>query len=79
MWNYRVVKHKDEATQEEYLEINEVYYDTLGKPMGYCNATVCGETLGEIESVLQMMSQALTKATLKFNKEPDENIKRDIL
>jgi hypothetical protein len=75
MWNYRVVNHKDEETQEEYLEINEVYYDTLGKPMGYCPATVGGETTSEIESVLQMMSQALTKAVLKFNKEPDENTK----
>lgn len=75
MWNYRVIKHKDDETQEEYLEINEVYYDTLGKPMGYCKATVGGETLGELETVLQMMASALSKPVLKFNKEPDENIK----
>lgn len=66
MWNYRVVKHKDEETQEEYLEINEVYYDTLGKPMGYCNATIGGETLGELETVLEMMRKALDKPTITF-------------
>ena len=67
MWNYRVIKFKEDA--EEYLEIQEVYYDTLGKPMGYCNASVVGETLGEIETVLQMMTSALSKPVLKFNKE----------
>lgn len=69
MWNYRVVNHKDDETQEEYLEIREVYYDTLGKPMGHCSATVGGETLGELETVLQMMSSALEKAIIKFDKE----------
>ena len=75
MWNYRVIKFKEEETKEEFLEIREVYYDTLGKPMGYCNTTIVGETLGELESVLQMMTLALSKPILKFNKEPDENIK----
>jgi hypothetical protein len=67
MWNYRVVKEQD--SDEEWLEVREVYYDQLGKPMGHCTASVGGETLGEIEIVLQMMSQALTKPVLKFNKE----------
>ena len=75
MWNYRVIKTKDDETQEEYLEIREVYYDQLGKPMGHCSATVGGETLGELETVLEMMTSALSKPVLKFNKEPDENIK----
>jgi hypothetical protein len=65
MWNYRVLKTKDEETKEEYLELREVYYDQLGKPMGHCGATVCGETLGELETVLQMMTQALEKAIIK--------------
>ena len=69
MWNYRVIKTKDDETQEEYLEIREVYYDQLGKPMGHCSATVGGETLGELETVLQMMSSALGKAVIKFDKE----------
>ena len=64
MWNYRVVKHKEKETEEEYLEVCEVYYDTLGKPMGHCNATVGGETIGELETVLQMMSQALQKTVM---------------
>jgi hypothetical protein len=63
MWNYRVVKTKDE--DGEFLEIREVYYDQLGKPMGHCGATVIGDTLGEIETVLQMMAQSLEKAIVK--------------
>jgi len=69
MWNYRIVKIKEEETQDEWLEIREVYYDTLGKPMGHCTATVGGETEQEIKEVLSMMSQALTKPVLKFDKE----------
>jgi hypothetical protein len=65
MWNYRVLKTKDEETEEEYLEIREVYYDHLGKPMGHCSAAVGGETLGELETVLQMMTRALEKAIIK--------------
>jgi hypothetical protein len=75
MWNYRVVKTKDEETQTEWLEICEVYYDTLGKPMGYCGATVGGDNVEEIRTTLEMMSKALDKAVIKFNKEPDENTK----
>ena len=67
MWNYRAVKFKED--EEEYLEIREVYYDTLGNPMGHCSATVSGETLGELETVLQMMSSALGKTVIKFDKE----------
>ena len=65
MWNYRVVKTKDEETKEEFLEIREVYYDQLGKPMGHCSATIVGDSLGEIETVLQMMTQSLEKAIVK--------------
>ena len=67
MWNYRVVKEKENG--EEWLEVREVYYDQLGKPMGHCTATVGGETLGEIEIVLDMMAQALNKPVIKFDKE----------
>jgi hypothetical protein len=67
MWNYRVVKEKENG--EEWLEVREVYYDQLGKPMGHCTATVSGETLGEIEIVLDMMAQAFNKPVIKFDKE----------
>jgi len=65
MWNYRVVEMNDEEMGENWLEISEIYYDQLGKPMGYCKATAGGETLGEIETVLQMMSQSLERAIIK--------------
>jgi hypothetical protein len=74
MWNYRIIKTVDEISKEEWLEICEVYYDTVGKPMGYCKATVGGNNLEEVRSTLDMMKVALDKPTLKFDKEPDENI-----
>ena len=70
MWNYRVVKCTDESEGEEWLEIREVYYDQLGKPMGHCTATVGGESLAEVEIVLGMMAQSLSRAVLKFKEEP---------
>jgi hypothetical protein len=65
MWNYRVIKEKE--NDEEWLEVREVYYDQLGKPMGHCTATVGGETLGELETILEMMRKSLEKPILTFN------------
>jgi len=42
MWNYRVVEMNDEEMGENWLEISEIYYDQLGKPMGHCKATAGG-------------------------------------
>ena len=41
-WNLRLVDRSDES-DEPYIEICEVYYDQLGKPLGYSNATMGGE------------------------------------
>ena len=65
MWNYRIIKSKDEETKEEWFEIKEVYYDQLGKPMGHCTATVGSDKLEEIKEVLSMMAQSLDKAVIK--------------
>jgi hypothetical protein len=65
MWNYRIVKTYDEEIGEDWLEISEVYYDQLGKPMGHCKATVGGDTSEEIKTVLEMMSSALEKPVMK--------------
>ena len=40
MWNYRVIKSVEEKTGDEWFEIHEVYYDQLGKPMGYTSAKI---------------------------------------
>ena len=65
MWNYRIIKTTNEVTKEDYLEICEVYYNHIGKPAGYCAATVGSETEEGLKEVLQMMSFALEKAAIK--------------
>ena len=71
MWNYRVVKFKEEETEEEFLEIREVYYDTIGKPLGHCSATAGGNSLQEIKNALSLMALALDKPIITF-KTPHE-------
>jgi hypothetical protein len=65
-WNYRVVNCEDETEGDPWVEISEVYYDQLGKPLGYCRATVGGENVGEIQTILTLMTQALDKPVVKF-------------
>ena len=65
MWNYRIVKTTDDVTKEDSFEVCEVYYNHIGKPAGYCAATVGSETEEGLKEVLQMMSSALEKATIK--------------
>ena len=75
MWNYRIVDMQED--EEQWLEVSEVYYDTLGKPMGYCKATVGGETTNEIKEVLSMIASAIDKPVLKF-KEPKKQLELDL-
>lgn len=62
MWNYRVIKVKDE--DEDFYEVCEVYYDPMGLPMGYCAASVISEKLSEVGEVLDMMREALSKPVI---------------
>ena len=55
MWNYRVVK------QDNIYELCEVYYDQLGKPMGYCSTKPIGDTTEELQGVLDMMSEGCSR------------------
>jgi hypothetical protein len=65
MWNYRIVETFDEELGEKWCEVCEVYYDQLGKPMGYCKSTVGGDNPKDIKEVLEMMSSALDKPVMK--------------
>ena len=59
IWNYRVIKFS-----EEHFELSEVYYDSLGKPSGYCSVSVIGNTSEEVQAVLDMMSEGSSKPFL---------------
>jgi hypothetical protein len=63
-WNLRLVNLS--SPYEDYFEIREVYYDTMGKPIGHSNAAVGGEDRLEVDRYIQMCKEALDKPILKF-------------
>jgi hypothetical protein len=56
----------DECLDDFYMEIREVYYDQLGKPLGHCRATSGGEDIEEIKQYLTWALEALDKPILTF-------------
>jgi len=62
-WNYRVMEFEDDG--EKYYEIKEVYYNRDGSLMGYCNASVSGESFDDVIKVLDMMKTNAHKEVLK--------------
>ena len=64
-WNLRLVDRSDES-DDPYIEICEVYYDQLGKPLGYTSATMGGESREEIKQYLLWALEALDKTVLNF-------------
>ena len=76
-WNLRLVQmSNDECLDDFYIEIREVYYDQLGKPMGHCRATSGGENVEEIKQYLTWSLEALDKPVLTFG-ESNGNISQD--
>ena len=66
-WNLRLVDMSvDEYPDDPYIEIREVYYDQLGKPLGHCQATAGGENAQEIWQYLTWALEALDKPVLTF-------------
>jgi hypothetical protein len=63
-WNLRLVNMSDGS--EPYVEIREVYYDQIGKPLGHSAATMGGEDSNEIKTYLEWANQALSKPILNF-------------
>ena len=66
-WNLRLVQmSNDECLDDFYIEIREVFYDQLGKPLGHTRATSGGENIEEIRQYLKRSSEALDKPILTF-------------
>ena len=68
-WNLRLVNMSN--SYEDYFEIREVYYDTMGKPIGHSKAAIGGEDRLEVDRYIELAKLALDKPILKFadNKE----------
>lgn len=68
-WNLRLVNMtSEEFPDEEYIEIREVYYDQMGKPMGHSTATMGGQDKDEVRQYLMWAMEALDKQVLTFGK-----------
>ena len=65
-WNLRLVDMSN--PYEDYFEIREVFYDTMGKPIGHTKAAIGGEDRIEVDRYIELAQQALKKPILKFAK-----------
>jgi hypothetical protein len=66
-WNLRLVEMTDpQYPDDPYIEIREVYYDQIGKPLGHSVATMGGADKDEIKTYLQWAMDALDKSVLHF-------------
>ena len=79
-WNHRVVDLTSENGGEPWLEIQEVYYNSDGQPCGYCDPTVGGESIDEIQLQIRRFTECLAHPILnakddfnnKFNGDDDD-------
>ena len=66
-WNLRLVNMSNaECLDDPYIEIREVFYDQIGKPLGHTRATMGGENAEEIRNYLKWALEALDKPVLNF-------------
>ena len=66
-WNLRLVELTDpEYPDDEYIEIREVFYDSMGKPLGHTAATMGGADRDEIKQYLKWALEALDRQLVKF-------------
>jgi hypothetical protein len=63
-WNLRLVDMSD--SDDVHVEIREVYYDQLGKPIGHTTATMSGESPEEVKQYLSWALDSLDKPIIHF-------------
>ncbi len=73
-WNLRLVNMSN--LYEDYFEIREVFYDTMGKPIGHSKAAIGGEDRLEVDRYIELAKLALDKPIIKFANH--ENTSKDI-
>ena len=64
MWNIRVVKYLEEG--EPILALSEVYYNTHGKPCGFCTASAVDESIDNLHQYVDWMKEALALPIIEF-------------
>ena len=81
-WNHRVVMHVDKSPSgdEIFYELNEVYYNSKGTPIGRAPVSVCGESVKDMLWTLKQLKIAIknpplvVKKTKKKNGRPGEKL-----
>ncbi len=70
-WNHRVLAHKNETSDEVYLQIHEVYYNKKGVPDSYTTLAISigASSLKEIKWTLNRMKECLKKPILWAGKD----------
>ena len=64
-WNFRLVDLSDENNNSPWLELQEVYYDDQGDPVGYCDPCMGSETVEGMRELLSWYALALRRPILK--------------
>jgi len=73
-WNLRLVEMvADDCQDGRYIELREVFYDQLGKPLGHGRATSGGETVKEVRQYLTWALEALDKPILTFGDDDEDS------
>lgn len=72
-WNHRVVDLSKDNDGEQWLSIQEVYYNDKNEPCGYCDPCLGGNDMEEIKLQLSRFSECLNHPIL--NAETDFNNK----
>ena len=63
-WNIRVVKYLEE--NEPVFALAEVYYNTIGKPCGFCAASAVDESIDDLHTYVDWMKEALALPIIEF-------------
>lgn len=64
-WNHRLVDMSHEDGENNWLEVQEVFYNGEGQPCGHCDPCVGGETIDEIQIQIQRFTECLSMPILK--------------
>lgn len=66
-WNHRVVNCPSQNGGDDLFQFQEVFYDDDGKPSGFSDAFMCGNTPEELKVLLGRLTEALAKPALHEN------------
>ena len=68
-WNYRLVEHHDKLSDETWVEIHEVFYDGLSRPISCTEdgVSVFGADKAECLESFERMKQAFDRPVIKMS------------